>query len=308
MDRLPPLSAIRAFEAAGRHENFSRAADELGLTQAAVSYQIRQLEDRVGRPLFVREKGRVRLSDSGRRLLPAVTNGFAGIAEAFAALREEDEDVLELNTAVSFGGTWLSARIGRFQVRFPDLAVRISMNNETIDFTRSTADAAIRAGAGQWDGLRADFLFRQNFTPMCTPAFLEANAIERPADLLRVERLAPNDSMWAGWFAEVGIDTPPPRQGVVLDSQLQEATAIQGGFGVALMTPMYWRAELDSGRLVQPFETLYLPGGRPGNAQWLVHPEGRVGVRKIERFREWIHAELASEHVRTPAEIWTPLA
>src|SRR5687768_1050408 len=103
MDRLPPLSAIRAFEAAGRHENFSRAADELGLTQAAVSYQIRQLEDRVGRALFVREKGRVRLSDSGRRLLPALTSGFAGIAEAFAALRGEDDDVLELDTAVSFG-------------------------------------------------------------------------------------------------------------------------------------------------------------------------------------------------------------
>ena len=94
MDRLPPMSAIRAFEAAGRHENFSRAADELGLTQAAISYQVRQLEDRVGRPLFVREKGRVRLSESGRRLLPALTSGFSGIAEAFAALREEDEDVL----------------------------------------------------------------------------------------------------------------------------------------------------------------------------------------------------------------------
>ena len=147
MDRLPPLSAIRAFEAAGRHENFSRAADELGLTQAAVSYQIRQLEDRVGRPLFVREKGRVRLSDSGRRLLPALTSGFAGIAEAFAALREEDEDVLELNTAVSFGGTWLSARIGRFQVRYPDLAVRISLANEVIDFSRGGVDAVIRTRA-----------------------------------------------------------------------------------------------------------------------------------------------------------------
>jgi LysR family glycine cleavage system transcriptional activator len=306
MERLPPLSAIRAFEAAGRHENFSRAAEELGMTQAAVSYQIRQLEDRVGRPLFVREKGRVRLSESGRRLLPALSSSFSGIAEAFAALREEDEDVLELSAAVSFGGTWLSSRIGRFQVRFPDLAVRISVNNERVDFNRTTVDAALRAGHGDWEGLRADFLFRQNFTPICTRAFLEANAIERPEDLLRVERLAPNDSLWAGWFAEVGLDTPPPRQGVVLDSQLQEATAIQGGFGVALMTPMYWRAELDSGRLVQPFETLYLPGGRPGNAQWLVHPEARVGVRKIERFREWLHEELAIERDRTPAEIWKP--
>lgn len=277
------------------------------MTQAAISYQIRQLEDRVGRPLFVREKGRVKLSDSGRRLLPAVTSGFAGIADAFAALRGEDDDVLDVNAAVSFGGTWLSSRIGRFQVRYPDLAVRISVSNEVIDFARGTIDATIRAGHGQWDGLRADFLFRQHFTPICTPEFLEANAIERPEDLLGVERLAPNDAMWAGWFANVGLDTPPPRQGVVLDSQLQEATAIQNGFGIALMTPMYWRAELDSGRLVQPFETLYLPGGRPGNAQWLVHPESRVGVRKIERFREWIHEELAVERGRTPPEIWEPL-
>jgi LysR family glycine cleavage system transcriptional activator len=307
MDRLPPLAAIRAFEAAGRHENFSRAAEELGMTQAAVSYQIRQLEDRVGRPLFLREKGRVKLSDSGRRLLPAVTSGFAGITEAFAALREEDDDVLDVNAAVSFGGTWLSSRIGRFQVRYPDLAVRISVSNEVIDFARGTIDATIRAGHGDWDGLRADFLFRQHFTPICTRDFLEAHCVERPEDLLRVERLAPNDAMWAGWFANVGLDTPPPRQGVVLDSQLQEATAIQNGFGIALMTPMYWRAELDSGRLVQPFETLYLPGGRPGNAQWLVHPESRVGVRKIERFREWIHEELAVERERTPREIWEPL-
>ena len=312
VDRLPPLSAIRAFEAAGRHENFSRAAEELGLTQAAVSYQIRQLEDRVGRPLFIREKGRVRLSESGRRLLPALTSGFAGIGEAFAALHDEDEDVLELNAAVSFGGTWLSARIGRFQVRFPDLAVRISLNNDLIDFNRGSVDATIRAWHGRWDGLRADSLFRQHFTPICAPAFLEANRIERPEDLLGVERLAPNDALWAGWFAQVGIASPPPRQGLVLDSQLQEATAIQGGFGVAMMTPMYWRAELDSGRLVQPFETLYVPGAQPGNAQWLnaqwlVHPEARVGVRKIERLREWIHAELATERDRTPAEIWKPL-
>lgn len=304
MDRLPPLSAIRAFEAAGRHENFSRAAEELGLTQAAISYQIRQLEDRVGRPLFVREKGRVRLSDSGRRLLPAVSSGFAGIADAFAALRGEDDDVLDLNAAISFGGTWLSARIGRFQVRYPDLAVRISLANELVDLGQGGTDAVIRAGRGQWDGLRSDFLFRQHFTPMCTRAYLEAHGIAGPADLLRVERLAPNDPMWAGWFAAAGVGTPPPRQGVVLDSQLQEANAILGGFGVALMSPLYWAADLASGRLVQPFETLYLPG----SSQWLAHPAGRVGVRKIERFREWIHAELAADRELVPAEVWETLS
>ena len=300
MTRLPPLAAIRAFEAAGRHENFSRAAEELGMTQAAISYQIRQLEDRVGKPLFVREKGRVHLSDAGRRLLPAVTSGFMGIAEAFAALREEDEDVLAINASVSIGGTWLSSRIGRFQLRHPDLAVKISLANELVDFGLGGVDAALRAGKGKWEGLRSDFLFCLHFTPICAPSFLEAHAISQPEDLLNVERLAPNDPLWTGWFAKAGIGTPPPRRGIVLDSQLQEANAVLSGFGVAMMTPLFWQSDLASGRLVQPFETLYLPG----SAQWLVHPAGRVGVRKIERFREFLHEELAEHRAFLPAEIW----
>jgi LysR family glycine cleavage system transcriptional activator len=299
--RLPPLSAIRAFEAAGRHENFSRAAEELGMTQAAISYQVRQLEDRVGKPLFVREKGRVRLSDSGRRLLPAVSSGFAGIADAFDALREEDEDVLSVNASVSIGATWLSSRIGRFQLRHPDLAVKISLENELVDFGLGGVDATLRAGYGKWDGLRADFLFRQHYTPICAPEFLQANEIRTPDDLLNAERLGPNDTLWAGWFGVAGIGTSlPTRRGVVLDSQLQEANAMREGFGIAMMTPLFWRADLDSGRLVQPFPTLYLPG----NAQWLVHPASRVGVRKIERFREWLHAELAADRDFLPAEVW----
>jgi len=304
MRRLPPLSAIRAFEAAGRLENFSRAAEELGMTQAAVSYQIRQLEERVGRPLFLREKGRVRLSDTGRRLLPAITGGFAGIADAFAGLREEDQDVLTINTAVSVGATWLSARIGRFQLRYPDLAVRIGLSNDLVDLGLGGIDAAVRAGSGQWEGLRSDFLFRQHFTPICAPSFIEANGIEKPEDLLRVERLAPNDSLWRGWFARVGVGAPAPRQGVVLDSQLQEASAMQSGFGIALMSPLFWAADLASGRLVQPFETLYLPR----SAQFLVHPASRVGVRKIERFREWLHDEIAADRHLLPSEVWEPLS
>jgi LysR family glycine cleavage system transcriptional activator len=301
VSRLPPLSAIRAFEAAGRHENFSRAAEELGLTQAAISYQIRQLEDRVGKPLFVRDKGRVRLSDSGRRLLPAVSSGFTGIADAFDSLREEDEDVLAIDTSVSMGATWLSARIGRFQVRHPDLAVKISLANELIDFGLGGIDAAIRTGYGKWDGLRADFLFRQHYAQFCAPAFLEANEISRPVDMLRAELLGPNDSLWAGWFGAAGVGTAlPPRRGIVLDSQLQEATTMQSGFGIAMMTPLFWKADLESGRLVQPFDTLYLPG----SAQWLAHPASRIGVRKIERFREWLHAELAADRDFLSAQVW----
>ncbi|MXO59133.1 LysR family transcriptional regulator [Altererythrobacter salegens] len=304
MSRLPPLSAIRAFEAAGRLENFSRAAEELGMTQAAISYQVRQLEDRLGKPLFVRAGGRVRLSDSGRRLLPALTSGFNAIADAFDALREEDEDILSVDSSASIGATWLSARIGRFQLRHPDLALRLTLSNELVDFGLGGIDAAVRAGRGVWDGLRSDFLFRQHYAPICAPDFLAANGISRPEDLLRVERLAPNDSLWTNWFAAAGIGTPPePRRGVVLDSQLQEASTMLGGFGIAMMSPLFWKSDLESGRLVQPFETLYLPG----SAQWLVHPASRVGVRKIERFREWLKEELAADREFLPPDVWEPI-
>ena len=303
MSRLPPLAAVRAFEAAGRHENFSRAAEELGMTQAAISYQIRQLEDRVGKSLFLREKGRVRLSEAGQRLLPAVASGFAGIADAFDSLREEDAEVLSISAAVTIGGTWLSARIGRFQLRHPDIAVRMSLSNELVDLAGGAVDVAIRGGGGQWEGIHADFLFRQHFTPICTPGFVERHALHAPEDLLRVERLSPEDSLWRRWFACAGMGEPPPgRRGVVLDSQLQEASAIHGGYGVALMTPLFWRGDLDSGRLVRPFDTLYVSR----SSLFLVHRAGRVGVRKIERFREWLREELASERGSLPPEVWEP--
>lgn len=304
MDSLPPLTAIRAFEAAGRHENFSRAAEELGMTQAAISYQIRQLEDRIGRPLFVREKGRVRLSDAGRRLMPALSGAFTDIAAAFVALRAEDEDVLSVNASDSIGGTWLSARIGRFQLRHPDLAVRLTLTNALIAFEPGGIDVAIRTGQPPWRGLRADFLFRQHFTPICAPSFLEKHRIEMPADLLGVERFMPNDAWWANWFAAAGVGTPLPakRGGIVMDNQIQEANAMRDGFGIALMTPLFWKADLESGRLVQPFDVLY----QPGAGQWLVHPETRVGVRKIERFREWLHEEVAADRDFLPDEIWQP--
>ena len=307
MSRLPPLAAVRTFEAAGRLQNFSRAAEELGLTQAAVSYQIRQLEDRLGRALFVREKGRVRLSETGQRLLPAISNAFATMGDAFAALGSDEADVLTINAATSFGGTWLSARIGSFQLQYPELAVRMAMSNDLIDFDASNVDVAIRIGKGVWPGLRSDFLMRQYLAPIASPAFIEEHDIREPADLLRVQRLAPNDSWWAEWFALAGVARPPAstRRGIELDSQVQDGSAVQAGFGVAMMTPLYWQGEFASGRLVQPFDTLYVSAS---SGMWLVHRDNRVGVRKIERFREWLHAELQKDRHLVPEALWAPLA
>jgi LysR family glycine cleavage system transcriptional activator len=304
MSQLPPLSAVRAFEAAGRHENFSRAAEELGMTQAAVSYQIRQLERQVGQQLFARENGRVRLTDIGRRLIGPVGDAFSGMRQAFADLGEESAGVLAVSASVSLGNTWLSASIGRFQLRFPDLALRLSISNEVTDLSRGEFDLAIRAGRGHWDGLRADFLFRLHHAPLCSPEFAEQHNLREPHDLFAVERLAPNDPIWADWFALAGVGEtlPPSRHGLLFDNQSQEAVAAQGGFGIAMMTPFFWRAELESGRLVQPFgEVLVRP-----ISHYLVHPERRVGVRKIERFREWLHEELSNQRDMIPEAARAP--
>src|SRR6188508_2851517 len=153
MRRLPPLAAIRAFEAAARTENFTAAAAELGMTQAAVSYQVKSLEERLGAPLFVREKGRARLTPLGARLLPSLTSAFDTLEAAFASHRQEDESLLTVTTTHTFANTWLAWRLGAFQMEHPDLAVRMATSNDLIDVKAGDADIAIRAGPGNWPGL-----------------------------------------------------------------------------------------------------------------------------------------------------------
>ena len=149
MRRLPPMAAVRAFEAAARTENFTAAAAELGMTQAAVSYQVKSLEERLGAPLFVREKGRARLTPLGARLLPSLTSAFDTLEAAFASHRQEDESLLTVTTTHTFANTWLAWRLGGFQMEHMDLAVRMTTSNEIVDLRSGEADVAIRAGNGR---------------------------------------------------------------------------------------------------------------------------------------------------------------
>src|SRR3546814_19213343 len=126
------------------------------------------------------------------------------MGDAFAARGNDEADILTISAATPFGGTWLSARIGRFQLRYPDLAVRLSMSNAYVDFDASDVDVAIRIGPGGWPGLRADFLFRSPVTPICAPAFLEANPLTALPDLPHVQRLPPHDPWWARTPARAG--------------------------------------------------------------------------------------------------------
>src|SRR4029450_12217023 len=136
------------------------------MTQAAVSYQVKSLEERMGSPLFVRERGRVRLTPLGQRLLPALSSAFDGIEAAFASHREEDESLLTITTTHTFANTWLAWRLGGFQMAPPALPVRLSTSNEVVDLRAGDADVGIRAGPGNWEGLEVEKLFESQFTPM----------------------------------------------------------------------------------------------------------------------------------------------
>ena len=193
MRRLPPLAAVRVFEAAARHLNFTTAADELGMTQAAVSYQIRALEERLGMPLFLRAKGRVTLSDAGRRAAPLVTGAFDTLDGAFAALRTEEAGVLTISCSTTFASNWLAPRLGGFQLAQPDIAVRLHSTNTIVDFARDEVDVGIRSVRAPGPGLHAEPLFTADITPMASPGFLDRHPMRVPADILAVPRLSPED-------------------------------------------------------------------------------------------------------------------
>lgn len=306
MRHLPPLPSVRVFEAAARHENFTLAAGELGMTQAAVSYQIRLLEERLGLPLFVRSKRRVTLSEAGRRLAPIVSDAFDQLSEGFSGLVDEDESVLAISTAQTFASNWLAPRLGGFQIARPELAVRLLTSNAMTDFARDDIDVAVRMGTGPWPGLRQHFLFCLYSTPLCTPDFCERHRLERPEDLLRVPRLNAHDWWWKQWLEEAGVSLAEeaPRQGIRLDSQALEGNAALAGHGVGLLTPLYWRGDIAAGRLVQPFDLVVVSGP----ALWLVYPEHKRNRAKIRAFRDWLLGEMAAEAELAPADAFRPPA
>jgi LysR family glycine cleavage system transcriptional activator len=304
MRRLPPLTAVRAFEAAARTENFTAAAAELGLTQAAVSYQVKALEERLGAALFVREHGRARLTPLGQRLLPTLSQAFDSIEAAFASHQAEDESLLTVTTTHTFANTWLAWRLGAFQMEHPDLAVRMTTSNGIVDLRSGEADVAIRAGSGDWPGLEVHKLMESDFTPMGSPECLakferDLGRKLKPSDLPGLPLIGPQDDWWARWFKDAGValDTHRPRGGIRLDTQANEGHAAMAGQGLALLTPFLWRGDMAAGRLMQPFELT----STAGYAYWLAYPPERRMVPKVKRFREWLIA--AIQEAKNPTRV-----
>jgi LysR family glycine cleavage system transcriptional activator len=308
MRKLPPLTAVRAFEAAARNENFTAAAAELGMTQAAVSYQVKALEDRIGAQLFVRERGRARLTALGQRLLPALSQAFDSIEAAFASHRADDESLLTITTTSTFANTWLAWRLGTFQMAHTDLAVRLVTNDELVDLRAGDADVAIRAGAGGWEGLDKHRLFRTTFTPMASPdciATVEARLGRRllPSDIPDQILINPADEWWQQWFRDNGVEADETvfrRPGVRLDNQANEGHAAMAGQGFAVLTPLLWAGDAAAGRLQVPFPDRV---STRNWSYWLVFPPERAKVPKIKRFREWLLAQFDDDPDRTTATL-----
>lgn len=306
MRNLPPLAAVRVFEAAARHQSFTQAAAELGMTQAAVSYQIKLLEQRLGVPLFLRAKRRVQLSEPGRRAAALVLAGLDQIADAFAGLLADNEAVLTISTTQTLASEWLAPRLGRFQLPRPELAVRLNTQNEIIDFAREDVDVGIRSGpdCSVWTGLKCHFLFRAHGTPMCSPETRDQYGIREPADLLRVPRVTPEDIWWRHWFELTGVPVPDLRPGGMrLDAQAMEGNAVMGGTGVAMLTPTFWRGSVAAGRLVQLFPQINVDR----SAFWLVYPEYKRQQAKVIAFRDWLLDEVERMRATEPAAIFEPL-
>ncbi|CDZ57662.1 LysR substrate-binding domain-containing protein [Neorhizobium galegae] len=287
MSKQFPLNALRVFEAAARLMSFTRAGEELGLTQTAVSYQIKLLEDTLGEQLFLRRPRQVSLTEAGERLAPRIAEAFAIMGDALSTLHDASEGTLIIHSTATFASRWLARHLGTFQLENPGIAVRLETSQEMIDFSRAQADIAIRSGKGEWPGLRGHFLMRNHFTPMLSPDLAATiGGVKRPEDILKLRIIDPGDPWWPFWFAAAGVSNvdlsgrPVSRMG----AQVFEAAAAVAGQGVAILQPEFYTDDIALGRLVQPFDIL----GYDGSDYWLVYPETRRNSKKIRAFRDFM--------------------
>ena len=282
-----PLASIRVFEAAARLRSFTRAAEELGMTQAAVSWQIKALEGRLGQSLFRRLPREVQPTEGGERLSRAATEAMSLLRRAVSDLTEADEHILSITTLATLATQWLAPRLGAFQLANPGLAVRLDTNPTLLDLSRENFDVGLRSGHGEWPGLESQLLMPSIFTPLCTPTMAEKLKLAEPADLLDAPRIG-LEKEWAAWFAAAGVVSPTRAAArLTADYQVLEVASALDDQGVALASPILFAREIRNGLLVRPFrETVSFHSG-----YYLVWPEGRRRSPKIARFRDWLQAQ-----------------
>ncbi len=293
-DRLPPLTALRAFEAAARHMSFARAADELNVTPAALSFQIKSLEEHLGQPVFRRLNRAVELTEAGRSLVPGVADGFAALAQGWrAARRVGDNTTLTVTAGPAFTAKWLAPRLFLFAHAHPEIELRFSATLRILDFERDEVDVAIRFGRGPDPGLFSRPVIEEWATPAMSPALAER--IRKPEDLRQAVLLHQDDTPvlapetnWAAWFqaAELG---PAPTGGPRFSQADHAIDAALAGAGAVLGRISLIHGALKEGSLVAPFDLAL----RTRAHYRFVCPRGAEDRPQIRAFLDWIASQTA---------------
>lgn len=312
MRRLPNLNALRAFEAAARHLSFTKAAEELSVTQGAVSHQVAALEAQLGVELFERLNRRLRLTTLGRQYLPALSEAFDRIAFATQELRvDEQEGALRVTLMPSFAQVWLLPRLRRFRERAPDVDVMVLAAERVMDFRQEPVDLAIRIGMGDYPGLWVEHLLEEFVLPVCAPSLLSRPpGLHRPEDLEHYALLhddAGEDKRfidWTSWLKIAGVEGVDPTRGMQFSNSSFVIMSAIAGEGVALAKLALCIEELVAGRLVQPFGPM-VPMGR---SYWIVTTPEKARWPKVRKFVAWLKEEAAAVPVwpRPGAEHSTP--
>ncbi len=291
-----PLNALRAFEAAARHLSFKRAAEELAVTPAAVSQQIRSLEEYLGVTLFRRTSRSILLTEAAAAALEHLREGFDSIEEACALLQAEDDGRrLTVSVAPSLAAKWLVPRLGRYAERAPEQVVRVIATHQLTDFRREEVDLAIRYGAGEYPGLHVEELMREEVFPVCAPELLEGeHPIRGPADLRHVTLIHDDSALedescptWAMWLKAAGVGFEEGQPAIHFNQTALAIEAAAAGRGVALAKRVLAEADLRSGRLVRPFRE-----SRPVEfAYYIVCPHAHLERANVRGFIDWLREE-----------------
>lgn len=305
---LPPLTALRAFDAAARHLSFAKAADELSVTPAALSFQIKNLEEHLGAPVFRRLNRAVELTELGRALKPGLSDGFHTINKTWhAARRQLDETTLTVTAGPAFTAKWLAPRMFRFAQQNPDIELRFSASLRIMDFDRDEVDLAIRFGPGNDEGLFSEVMLEDWVTPMMHPDL--AATYQTPKDLLKAPLIHDDNSLfldsrpdWITWFRMVELEHEPDHGPHFSQADHAIDLALEGG-GVVLGRGSIAERALKDGRLIAPFKPTLNIGGQ----YRFVCPLGAENRPTIARFRAWVMEELESLRAltaeRAPIEI-----
>ena len=294
--KLPPPNSLVTFEAAARHRNFTRAAAELGVTQAAVSRQIRTLEDHLGVAVSRRAPKALQLTREGLRLFQAVTMGLEHIATTAADIRRVRSDAeVTVSTSVTFASYWLMSRVAKFRAAYPDIDLRLVASAPVANLAGAGIDLAVRYGDGRWPGVEATHLLDNEVFPVCAPHYLEGRPpLTEPADLLgetllNLVEYDRNWVTWEAWLREFGVIDKPARRGPQFDNYLILIQAALGGQGIALGGGRLADDFLASGALVRPIAATL----RSERGFYVVVPREAPLSEPAALFRDWVLAEAA---------------